>query len=62
MDRETIVKVLMHEKACIMRQDTPQCDHRCDMCDLLLPTPVILNVYDYLINQYIEEDGDFCTD
>lgn len=45
-----------------MRQDTPQCDHRCDMCDLLLPTPIILNVYDYLINQYIEEDGDFCTD
>ena len=37
------------EKACVLRQDTPQCHRDCKKCDLLLPTENVLTAYDMAI-------------
>lgn len=51
MDKEQILKVLKNERECITRQGNI-CDRDCANCDLVLPDDVILEVYDFLINDY----------
>lgn len=62
---DTMIQVLANERDCILRQDTPKCNHDCYNCDLLLPTQTIINVYNDLIVYLTEKklnDEDFCTD
>lgn len=51
MDKEQILKVLKNERECITRQGNI-CNRDCANCDLVLPDNVILEVYDFLINDY----------
>ena len=44
-----IIGVIKFEKACVLRQDTPQCNRECKKCDLLLPTEDVLQAYDEVI-------------
>ena len=58
MNTDQILKVLKNERECIKRQGTDKCnrtDHPitgCKFCDLCLPADEILEVYDFLINEY----------
>ena len=38
--------VLEREKACVLRQDTPECDRNCKACDLLLSAEAVVSGYD----------------
>lgn len=63
---DTIIQVLAAERDCILRQDTPKCNHDCYNCDLLLPTQKIIDVYNDLILHFTEkklnDDEDYCSD
>ena len=49
MTRKEAAGVIKFEKACVLRQDTPQCHRDCKKCDLLLPTEDVLTAYDMAI-------------
>ena len=46
---DQILKVLKTERECIQRQ---QCDRDCAKCDLVMDSEEILQVYNYLIEEY----------
>ena len=62
-----ILKVLNNERICINRQVEGGCDRQCQLCDLRLEDKDILDVYDYLIEEYSkklkhESDSEFNED
>ena len=42
-------KVLVTERECINRQDTPKCNRKCQECDLVLPRTLVYDAYDTAI-------------
>ena len=50
--------VIKFEKACVLRQDTPECHRNCKKCDLLLPTEDVLTAYDIAIKALEQETCD----
>ena len=55
MTRKEVAGVIKFEKACVLRQDTPQCHRDCKKCDLLLPTEDVLTAYDMAIKALEQE-------
>lgn len=49
MDEKTALKVLKTERECVSRNDGGNCDRDCGKCDLVLPSDVVLQAYDYVI-------------
>ena len=50
MNIEDTIKVLSHERACVMRQTGPGCDRNCVACDLVLPDEIVISAYQTAIN------------
>lgn len=50
MTIEETIKVLSHERACVMRQTGPGCDRNCASCDLVLPDELVISAYRTTIN------------
>jgi hypothetical protein len=44
------LKVMRTEKACVLRNESNQCDRQCSACNLVLPSNKILAAYDYVID------------
>ena len=50
IDIDSTISVLETEKTCVLRQNTPSCDRKCEKCDLLLPTKQVLDGYNNAID------------
>ena len=58
MTREEIIEVMIIERNCVERQDTPLCDRHCEKCDLCLPTDRVVKAYEQVIDILHEQPCD----
>lgn len=52
MEIERAIELMKNEKACVLRQDSPECNRDscgCQCCDLVVETDEILEAYDLII-------------
>lgn len=50
MTTQEIIEVLIIERMCVERQDSPLCDRKCETCDLCLPTEKVVKAYEMAID------------
>lgn len=50
MTAKEIIEVLIIERTCVERQDTPFCNRDCANCDLTLPTERVVHAYEQAID------------
>lgn len=50
MNIEDTIRVLSHERICVMRQIEPGCDRDCAACDLVLPDELVISAYQKAVN------------
>ena len=60
---EEALTVMRTEQACVLRNESNQCDRQCEECDLVLPTGRVLEGYDlairalHALSSVYEDDG-----
>lgn len=57
MTIEETIRVLSHERACVMRQTGPGCDRNCAACDLVLPDELVISAYRKAVNILRAQQG-----
>lgn len=58
-----IIEVLIIERHCIERQDTPACNRDCARCDLALPADRVVRAYEEAIDaMHVLEQLERCDD
>ena len=62
MTREEIIEMLIIERNCVERQDTPLCDRHCESCDLCMPTDKVVKAYEQAIDILHQEPCETSTD
>ena len=51
MTIDEIIEVLIIERTCVERQDSPFCDRHCEKCDLCMPTDKVVKAYEQAVDQ-----------
>ena len=49
MTNRQAIEIMKIEKECVLRQDTPKCDRKCQYCDLLVNTDDVVKAYETVI-------------
>ena len=56
MNNKRAIEIMKIEKECVLRQDTPKCDKRCQYCDLLVNAADVILAYDTAIKALTDKE------